>query len=167
MVGGVRPPFGQHAHLADQLGRYCRQIEGDLWVGGTDLRDFFRPGYGTSRLTPRRLLVLLDALPGDSNYKTALLNELDDEELAELSKGERKGHTNWSHTDLLLAVVIDRLGVIASGRTYEALPEPYPRPGIVSRKQSNSKARDILRAIAQEHANLHGYELDPETARPI
>lgn len=33
---------------------------------GIDFRDFFAPGGGPSRMTPRRLLVLIKALPADA-----------------------------------------------------------------------------------------------------
>ncbi|MGI5247768.1 hypothetical protein [Dactylosporangium sp. CA-139066] len=116
-----------------------------------------------SRLTPRRLDVLLDALPGDSLYKTAVRDAISDDDLAELAATPPKGHGRWSHTDLLLAEVVDRLGVVAWAlHAYEKPPEPYHRPGIVRRRRgrSNPAIKAQIEAIAREHAELHGYSLD-------
>lgn len=119
---------------------------------GIDLRDLFRPGGGGSHLTWRRLDVLLDALPGDGAYKTALRDSLDDEELAELSKRPRDGHGRWSHTDLLLADIIDRLGHLGYAmRVYPKPPEPYTRPGVVRRRKLTPKGLAYLQALIDNH----------------
>ncbi|HAF73299.1 MAG TPA: hypothetical protein DCL06_11290 [Corynebacterium variabile] len=39
-----------------------------------DYRDRWRPGGGTSQLTYRRLLVLLDGLPAESEFRAAVLD---------------------------------------------------------------------------------------------
>jgi hypothetical protein len=159
----LRAPFGSAVQLAVQLRRFCRQIEGDLWRLGTDLRDLFRPGGGRSRLTWRRLDVLLDALPGDGLYKTAVLNEFSDDELAEMAAKPREGHSSWNHLELLVAELIDRVGLVAYGlRVWEKPPEPYRRPGVVPhrRRKVDPEARARLRAIAEEHARIHGYEIE-------
>jgi hypothetical protein len=61
----------------------------------------------------RRLRVLIQHLPPESATMTALRNAMSDEELAgQAEKGEpEKGH--WSQTELLLAVVADRLAELA------------------------------------------------------
>lgn len=47
-------------------------MEGDLqFYYGIDLRDLWRPGGGASRLTYRRLLVLVGRLPQDSAFMSA------------------------------------------------------------------------------------------------
>jgi hypothetical protein len=118
---------------------------------GIDLRDLFRPGGGTSHLTWRRLDVLLDALPGDGAYKTALRDSLDDDELAELSTRPRDGYGRWSHTDLLLADVIDRLGHLGYAlRAYSKVPAPYSRPGVRRRKLSR-KGLAYLQSLVDNH----------------
>lgn len=113
-------------------------------------------------MTWRRLRSLLDALPGDGVYKTAVRDDIDDETLAELAGKPRAGHGRWSHTDLLLADAIDRLGVICYAlRAYEKPPEPYRRPGTVprGRRKADPTTLATIRAIAEEHARLHGYDL--------
>jgi hypothetical protein len=118
-------------------------------------------------LTWRRLDVLLDALPGEGQYKTAVRDDLDEDTLRDLIDQPRSGHGKWSHTDLLLADIIDRLGHLGYGlKVYEKVPEPYNRPGIFKRKyRRDPRVVAQLRAIAEEHARLHGYDLDqPEGA---
>lgn len=158
----LRHPFGDVAHLIDQLEQFCRQIEGDLWLKGDDLRDLLRPNGGASRLTWRRLSMILDALPGDSLYKTAVRDSIDEHALADLAKKPRVGFGRWSHTDLLLADIIDRLGVLCYAmRAYEQVPAPYRRPGVTSgRRKADPQTMATIKAIAEEHARLHGYDLD-------
>lgn len=43
--------------------RNLEEVEQDLADRGYDLRDWWRPRGGTSRMTTRRLLLLVDALP--------------------------------------------------------------------------------------------------------
>ncbi|GAA2636917.1 hypothetical protein GCM10010399_82560 [Dactylosporangium fulvum] len=123
-----------------------------------------RKGGGTSRLTLRRLDVLLDSLPGESLYKTAIRNALSDDDLVEMAATPPTSHGTWSHTDLLLAEAIDRLGVVAWAlHAYEKPPEPYHRPGIIRgrrRARSNPAVKAMIEAIAREHAELHSYTID-------
>lgn len=108
-----------------------------------DLRDLFRPRGGRSRLTWRRLGVLIDHLPGESPLKTAIRDALPAGELAAMSRNEPAGHGPWSRTDLLLAEVIDRVRdveyVVASANAAKnqrpKRPQPYPRPGVGGGKQ--------------------------------
>lgn len=106
--------------------------------------------------------MLLDALPGDSSYKTALMNSYGDEALAEMSQLAPEGHGRWSHTDLLLAHLIDLVGVFAYGKgVFERAPEPYRRPGILPRRRKRNPAITAeIERIAREHADLHGYSID-------
>lgn len=112
--------------------------------------------------------MLLDALPGDGRYKTALRDDsFSDDELAELAARPREGHGSWSHLELLVAELIDRVGLVAYGlRVWEKPPERLPRPGVVpvGRRRIDPVAKARLRAIAQEHADLHGYTLDDPAA---
>lgn len=136
-----------------------------MWAKDTDLRDLFRRNGGASRLTWRRLGVILEGLPGESLYKTALANSLGDETLAEMAKSPAEGHGRWSHNDLLLAYIIDMLGLIAYGlHVFEKPPQPYRRPGILPKVRRRDPAiTAAIRAIALEHAQLHGYDLDDPT----
>jgi hypothetical protein len=71
-------------------------------------------------------------------------------------------HGRWSHTDLLLAYMIDLLGLVAYGlHVFEKPPEPYRRPGIMPKTRRRDPAiTAAIEAIAREHAELHGYSLD-------
>jgi hypothetical protein len=105
---------------------------------------------------------MLDALPGDGCYKTAVRDDIDDETLAELASKPRAGHGKWSHTDLLLADLIDRVGVLCYAlRAYEKPPDPCRRPGVAprGRRKADPQTLATIRAIAEEHARLHGYDL--------
>lgn len=111
------------------------------------------------------------ALPGESATKTAIREATTPDELAAY-RGARQGHGPWSHTELLLADVIDTLrGVIyavyRSQGADPAKPEPYPRPGIggSKRRARNPHAAAIIAKIAQEHADLHNY--DVATGAPL
>jgi hypothetical protein len=144
------------AHVEADLQRYCR----------VDLRDLWRPGGGASRLTYRRLAVLIDhALPGESATKTAMRDALGDEVLAKLSKVPSEGHGRWSHAELLLARVIDLLGVVASGMQLKEAPPPYPRPGVAAQKRRalSPEGHAYLMKIRREHERLHGYSTDGAT----
>jgi hypothetical protein len=115
--------------------------------------------------------MMLDTLPGDSLYKTAVRDAYTVFELAEMVKQQRgnrdfRGFGRLSGDSLLLAAIYDRLGVIASGRQYEKVPDPYPVPGVVPRGMHDPRAVAQLRAIAQRHADAHGYSID-DLARPI
>lgn len=61
-------------------------------------------------------------------------------DLAEAKAREPVGHGPWSHTDLLLGDVLDRLSwviyaVYHSQGGKPKKPEPYPRPGVASKKR--------------------------------
>lgn len=130
-----------------------------------DLRDLWRPGGGTTRLTYRQVASWLERLPGEGAYKTALRDSLTDEQLLELSKRERHGHGPWSHTDLLLAHLADLLNWViyvvlavnsAKGKKPKQ-PKPYPRPGIPRErvatvtKTLNAAQRAYLERVHRGH----------------
>lgn len=79
-----------------------------------------------------------------------------------MAKTPSGGHGRWSHTDLLLAHLIDLVGVFAYGKgVFEKAPQPYRRPGIMPRVRRRDPAiTAAVEAIAREHAELHGYDLD-------
>ncbi|HLL69022.1 MAG TPA: hypothetical protein VK453_25405 [Micromonosporaceae bacterium] len=110
---------------------------------------------------------LLDELPGESAYKTAVTDALADDELAKLSADARSGRGRWSHTAMLQAAQIDALQQVAyilnraNGGDMKP-PKPWPRPGVSTSKpkrSADSAAKAALRAIALEHARLHGYDV--------
>ncbi len=146
--------------LASDLVTYCR---------GQDLRDLWLPQHGPSRLTWRRLGVLYDGLPGDSLTKTAQANDLGDAKLAELAKRQTDGHGRWSHTDMLLADLIDAVNLstyilrLANTDPKRAKsvqpPEPVHRPGLVrkrgrGRATLTAEARALLAYMAEHQGAL-------------
>lgn len=119
-----------------------------------DLRDLWRPGGGVSRLTYRRLQVLVDHLPPESATKTALRESIPEADREKLAKLPRAGHGPWSQQEMLLAAVADRLAwvVYAVYAVHNAKPEqpsPIPRPGVSTRprRQFTDAQYDHLRAM--------------------
>lgn len=51
---------------------YAAAVEADLAFRQIDFRDYWLPGGGSSRLSLRRLLVLIAGLPYESQLQTAL-----------------------------------------------------------------------------------------------
>lgn len=146
------------------LAEFPGPVEADLRrYYQVDLRDLWRPQGGQSRLTYRLLGVLIEHLPGESATKTAQRDQIPDETLAELAKQPPGRHGPWSHLDLLVAALIDRVellrrdtaalhGVKPPGRF-----EPVPRPGIAAKRRALSpEGRAYLQRLRDEHAALHG-----------
>ena len=86
-----------------------------------------------SRLTPRRLRVLVDGLPPESMTKTAIRDTLTSEDFE--NAPAPLGWGAWSRTDELLAVLADRVSwlihatyAVNNGKPDE--PEPIRRPGV-------------------------------------
>ncbi len=147
---------GTITRLVGMLRDYPGQLESDLnaHCGGQDLRHLFQPGGGPTRLTWRRLGVMVDGLPGHSATKTAIRDSIGDERLAELSKDGPKEHGQWSHEALRLAALEDVLNRIfwrimqaTSERGAKIpFPEPVPRPGVLAKQRR--------RLTSQGHAYL-------------
>lgn len=93
----------------------------------------WRPGGGPSRLTWRRLRVLVDALPPESATKAEVMESLPPEMWAGREQTE---WGPWSRTDHLLAQLSDQLAqlrwvtVAAHSTRAPDQPEPMPRPGV-------------------------------------
>lgn len=118
---------------------------------GIDVRDVY-----TGKMTWRRLHVLLKQLPPDSRYKARL--------------GGQRGGFRWSHTDFLLADLIEetqalRLTVIntrPNRRRGSRTPKfvPYPRPTDRDRldvaEQRNSLAYTYLTQLRPNGPVAHG-----------
>lgn len=100
-------------------------------------------------LTYRRARVLLDRLPGDSATKTRMRNEFSDDELRQYAIDHADDpHGPWSMSDMLTAVVIDKLALVEYA-IYRAQggkptkPEALPRPGVVDKKKTNAKPKAL------------------------
>jgi hypothetical protein len=67
-----------------------------------------------------------------------------------MSAQPREGHGRWSHTDLLLADIIDRLGHLGYAmQAYKKPPDPYRRPGVIQRKRLSPKGRAYLQRLIE------------------
>lgn len=120
----------------------------------------------------RRLRVLIDGLPPESATKSAIRDGMTVQEWESLPASERWGQ--WSHTDLLLGTVADRLGwlnwtlqaVNAEKGKAPAHPEPLARPGVGGPPAAvaQQKRQKNLQQIARLHAIrlAHGAEPTPE-----
>ena len=80
----------------------------------------------------RRFAIILENLPGESAYKTALRNSTD---LTALPPPEPGVYGPWPQTDLLLARLGDLMShwlwMNADPQSRPAQPpQPYPRPGV-------------------------------------
>jgi hypothetical protein len=101
----------------------------------------FRPGGGASRLTWRKLGVRLRNLPPESRFKTALRNATPEGELKRRSEAADPAQGQWSHEEMLLALIVDVLREVryvllkANGSKNAKQPEPLPRPGVKSKKR--------------------------------
>jgi hypothetical protein len=117
-----------------------------------DLRDLWRPGR---RLTWRRLGVMVRHLPPESATKTALRNGMTEAEYRQASQGGDPSQGQWSHTDMLLASLIDAVRrteyvMIRVNGGKGKPPEPFPRPGASSRPRrriSEKQAEFLYRWI--------------------
>jgi hypothetical protein len=121
-------------------------------------------------LTYRLLGVLLAQLPGESAYKTALRDAIPDDELADLVGKPENGHGPWSRLALLVADEIDELRHAAPRHCQGARRRVEGRLRAVPESRGDGDApaptqpaRGVdHRAIAEEHARLHGYWVEPD-----
>lgn len=126
----------------------------------------YRAGGGKSGLTWRLLKDLVDHLPPESACKTAAREELTPAELAALPAPA--GHGPWSHSEQLLAAIVDKLGWVVYGLYHSqggrpGKPKPIPRPGVgkTATPLSPEKAERARRQIAKVRAA----NFDPERER--
>jgi hypothetical protein len=140
--------------------QYPEEVEADLQrFYGLDYLDRFRPG---SRLTWRKLLVLLHNLPPESALNTAMRNDMTDIELASGTSDPSNG--KWSSTEIMLAALIDEVRhgnwiyVQAHSDRTVPRPSPVPRPGLPKRRgrimslEDAQKIDPRLRGLAEEEA---------------
>jgi hypothetical protein len=129
-----------------------------------DLRDVWRKGGGATRLTWRRVAVLIDRLPPESALKTAIRDEVGAAELAAQAKrNEREGSGSfgpYSNTDMHLSMIIDELRWLRYS-IYHAQggkpkrPSQYPRPGVApaaGKRQVTDAGRAHLAQLRAERA---------------
>lgn len=114
------------------------------YYGGLDLLDLHR-----GRLSWRRLRVLIDHLPPESATKTAMRLAAEADGVPETDA--EPADAPWSQTEMLLAVVIDRLGDLtyvlqrAHGGKPEK-PKPLPRPGVRRKKKKPLRPLNAVEA---------------------
>lgn len=136
-----RAVAGGIVSVAALIAQHGDAVEADLAFRGIDLRDLWR-----GDLTWRRVAVLVAALPAESATKTAVRDSMSPAQLAAVPA--REGHGPWSHADLLLAGISDRLGLLLWQNTRKATaprPEPIPRPGVErQRRQLDERAVSYL-----------------------
>lgn len=120
-----------------------------------DLRDLWRPGGGTSRLTWRRLDVLIRGLPPESRTKTAIRDLVDPFELAESTGADRPGWGPHSRTDEGLARLGERLDRIIytlyrvnGGKPAE--PAPWRRPGVLGARELAALQADVVAPVVDQ-----------------
>lgn len=147
--------MGHAAALESDLTRYYQQ----------DLRDLWRPRGGASRLTWRRLGVLIDGLPGESLTKTAIRDALGDDKLAELASQPHEGHGAWSRTDFRIAALEDAINRLtwrfmqANFRNVpDQPPTPVSRPGIAGKARKRAvltpEGREYLKYLREHQGAL-------------
>lgn len=116
--------------LPELIREYGDEIEADLLERGFDLLDMWR-----GELSPRRVALLVRALPRDSATRQAMDAD----------------NPPWGPTDYLLADIFDAIQYLTRAvqagyaRKLPPEPKPYPRPGSQKRKKSISAA-DLLAA---------------------
>lgn len=128
---------------------YAEEIECDLQrYYGLDYRDLF---LRDTRLTWRRLLVLLRHLPPESALNTAIRNDASESELARNSAQADPARGRWSATESMLASILDaiRMGNWAYVQVHseQSVPKPEPirRPGVSGRRGKVMTLEDAMK----------------------
>lgn len=116
----------------------------------------------TGRLTWLELGVLVEQLPPHSAFLTKIRDQYTDEELAEAS-AENERHGVWSHSDMLLAAVVDCVQQLAHiqlarGGVQQDPPPPVKRPGVVSKRKASPQTVAYLDSIRKRHAEAKARE---------
>lgn len=133
---------------------------------GLDLLDIF-----TGKLSFRRLRIVLDNLPPESAFRTALRDSMSPEDLAaasaEADVADSVSHGPWSLSDQLLASVADSLAVLVWAKGDEKKrgkpPKPIPRPGVDSgRRTVKPHVVEKLQGIRARHAARQSGDLTSE-----
>lgn len=116
-------------------------MERELADKGIDLRDVYRPGGGPSRLTPRRVLALVEHPREGGPLWAALASTPPDLD----AKPAEMGHHGWTFDRHLLAAIVDLLQAAnyQRGGGKGTKPTPVPRPSSPKRRMTG---RDYMRA---------------------
>jgi hypothetical protein len=112
----------------------------------------------------RRFQVVLNHLPIESAYKTAVRDATD---LSSLPEPDPDRHGPWSHEAMLLAGIFDRVGQLAWMQTdgKNPPPPPYPRPGVASNVWPiNPAAHAYLEYLQAHHGEAPPEGWEPEVA---
>lgn len=127
-------------------------------IRGLDLRDLF-----TGAMSWRRFQVVLDHLPSESAYVTAVRNSTD---LSAVPEPQAGVFGPWAHSEFLLAGIYDRLGLLAHMQSdgKAPMPEPYPRPGVSPRASVSPISPKAAAYLAYLHE--HRGEAPPEGWEP-
>lgn len=114
----------------------------------------------STRLSLRRVRVLLDRLPPESATHTAMRDVFSDEELRDHAKAHtpKSGHGPLSRSDIFLIDLRDQLAwveyaIYRSQGGKPRQPEPTPRPGVVT-KASKKKTDQVAPLNAAGLAHL-------------
>jgi hypothetical protein len=119
----------------------------------------FRPG---TRLTWRKLLVLLHHLPPESALTTAMRNDTPERDLSRTEYDPASGR--WSGVETLLAALIDEVRtntwIYAQAHSEQRVERPTPirRPGMPERREKRMSLVDAqridprLRGLSEEEA---------------
>ena len=122
---------GKRIGLLPLIRRFEDQVEADLQrFHGVDYRDRFLPGGGRSRLTVRRLLLLVDLLPAESAFHSA-----------------REDRAPWSITG---SAVMDVWEALAGKRHPGRLSPSERRQAAIDRVE-----RERLRVARRREARAH------------
>jgi hypothetical protein len=118
---------------------FTEEIEADLQrYYGLDFTDLFIPG---TRLTWRKLLVLIHHLPPESAVNTAVRNKLPDSIMARQGAKLDPAKSTWSSLESLMALLIDEIRqqtwTYVQSKSEKRVPRPTPirRPGLPERRE--------------------------------
>jgi hypothetical protein len=128
--------------LVELIDRHGREVERELADKGIDLRDVYLPGGGPSRLTPRRVLALVEH-PREGNPLWAA-KAAETPPATDAEPGPPSWH-GWTFDRHLLAGIFDVLQFANYQRNHGKGPAPKPviRPTTAARRTTG---RDYMRS---------------------
>lgn len=108
-------------------------------------------------MTWRRFRNFLNRLPAESHYQTELRLSLPAAVIDEHTQGRRPQDAQWSHTDMLLADLDDRLQILTNavvslvdGKAPEFVPKD--RPGVATADKPARKRETVDEKTARREA---------------